>query len=190
MERSLPEVSKCSNSIYTQNFSFLQAKDPPVQSDCRHLSSKKRDFAGPSRLYGTQVRFQSVRWASVILFPVPWVQIALKSFHPFGFLEKINAGRFAQILSSPWTGFRPRWDRKIFWYKINSAGTWRTRIICYTLRQSKRPGTEVNGTDWPHPKRSIRNGIIKKTASNGCQLGDKSIHAMPLQALSVCNYFS
>lgn len=117
---------------------------------------------------------------------MPWVQIALQSFHLFGFLQKINTGRFNQVLSSPWAGFRPRRDRKISWYKINPAGTWGTRVICYTLHQGKRPGTEVNGTDRPHPERSIRNGIMKKTASNGCQLEDKSLRAMPLQSSSAC----
>lgn len=55
--------------------------------------------------------------------PVPCVQVALRSFHPCGLLQKINT-RFAQVLSSPWAGFRPRQDSKISWYKINSAATW------------------------------------------------------------------
>lgn len=72
-----------------------------------------------------QADFMACRWDFCLLGkpPVPCVQAALRSFHPCGLLQKINT-RFAQVLSSPRAGFRPRQDSKISWHKINSAATW------------------------------------------------------------------
>lgn len=56
-------------------------------------------------------------------------------------------------------------ERKISWSTLNPAGIGKKRLTSYTLFQSKRPGTVVNDIDWPYPERSIRNGIIRKTAS-------------------------
>lgn len=89
---------------------------PSMHSGCRHFSLRKRDFAAD---------VMACRWDFCLLgkLPMPCVQIAPRSFHPCGFLQKINT-RFAQVFSSSSAGFRPRQDNKISWYKTNSAATW------------------------------------------------------------------
>lgn len=49
---------------------------------------------------------------------MPQVQIALKAFRSFGFLQKINMGRFAKDVSSPRAGFRPRQDKRSLGIKL------------------------------------------------------------------------
>lgn len=64
-----------------------------------------------------------------------------------------------RVFSLPQGGFKPMWEINISW--PSPEGTWKRRLTCYTLCQCKRSGTEVNGTDWPDPKRSIRKDITK-----------------------------
>lgn len=147
-------VSKGSNSIYGWNFTSLQAEDPSI-----HPSTVTSGTShGRKGTLLDQADFMACRWDFCLLGkpPVPCVQAALRSFHPCGLLQKINT-RFAQVLSSPRAGFRPRQDSKISWHKINSAATWgKGDISINTVSNYEgRSWGRWDGSDQTHLKRKL-----------------------------------
>lgn len=102
-----------------------------------------------------------------MLYPMPWTdtssatQTALRSFHPYGFRRRQpQEDLMCFLLATRRVQTNAR--HNISWSKISPEGTWKRRLTGYTLCQCKRSGTEVNETDWPDPKRSIRKDITKK----------------------------